>query len=110
MGTLHTTPSTFVANTRAKSAEVNAKFSSLHGALTDGTKDPYINMTRHARTISVDSTITGTDCWVMPYGILGSAVTLDLATSTARFVALGEFAMLTNSVLHVHSLATFHVL
>lgn len=103
MGQLTTAPSTFVANTRARAAEVNAKFSAHNQALKGGVNDLYATGYRINRLSpdAVNTTITGNDCFMCAFYTLETSTTFDLATSTARLACIGDFTISTNATLHI---------
>lgn len=110
MGTLLSTPATYVANTRAKAAEMNAKLSDLNGVLTDGSRDVYINGLRQRRSLSVSQTLTGSECWTFGAPILAAGVTLDIATSTGVLVCLDTCELATTATVHIASGATWLII
>ena len=101
MGTLASIPSSFVANTRARSSEVNAKFSDVYNALAAGTYDHYINGLRYRRLSSSSITMTGSDCYLFAYHQIDSSTTYDLATSTARMIILDTLEIKSGGTLHI---------
>jgi hypothetical protein len=110
MGTLLSIPASFVKSTRAKAAEVNAKFSDIYSALADGSRDHYINALRFKRLVSVNATVSDSDCHLLAAPIIGAGITYDVATSTGMLIALESCQILTTGVISVGSGASFVVL
>lgn len=90
MGTFASSPAQFVAGTKAKSAEINAKFTDHYNALRGGTYDLYINGLHNNRTSNGDVDVTGGSCYFNGYFAVDSNVTYKLKTSTSRMVTFGE--------------------
>lgn len=110
MGSLLTSPASFVANTRARAAEVNAKFSAIATALRDGSNDIYVNGYRQSRLSTANVTLTGYDAFFGVFYTIGTNTTFDLATSTSRMVNVGDLEVSTGATLHVASGAQVLVL
>ena len=110
MGTLASQPASFVANTKAKSSEVNAKFSDVYNVLAAGTRDVYLQGLRFPRLSSTNTTITGAECRVYAYLQIDSATTYHLATSTARMVCLGDLEIKSGGTLQIDSGAEVYII
>jgi hypothetical protein len=89
-----TIPNTFTANTKAKSAEVNANFSAILTALTAGTKDAYFGALALAQATktNTDYTILDTDSvstFLFSAGSSTRTATLPtLADNQGRFITI----------------------
>lgn len=109
MGLLASQPSSFVANTKAKASEVNAKFSDVYSVLASATRDIYISTLRFPRLSVANVTMTGSDCFVYAYHQIDSATTYHLATSTARMVFIGELEIKSGGTLQIDSGAEVYI-
>ena len=90
MGTWASSPSSFVANTKAKSSEVNAKFTDVYNALTGGTHDHYLNAIINNRLSNGSVDITSSACYFNGYFTIDSNATYNLKSSSSRAVFFGE--------------------
>lgn len=90
MGTWASSPSQFIAATKAKASEVNAKFTNIYNTLTDGQHDLNISgiINKTIDTGSVD--ITSSSCYFAGYLTVDSTTTYKLKTASSRMVIFGE--------------------
>ena|SRR3990167_10107812 len=93
MGTWASSPSSFIATTKAKASEVNAKFTNLYNTLTDGQHDLNISglITNRIDTGSVD--VTSNACYIAGYLTIDSTTTYKLKTSSSRMVVFGALTI-----------------
>lgn len=103
MGTWASSPSSFVAATKAKSSEVNAKFTNLYNTLTDGQHDINISglITNRIDQGSVD--ITSNACYIAGYLTIDSTTTYRLKTSSSRMVIFGDLTINSGGTLDLTS-------
>ncbi len=93
MGTLASSPSQFVAGTKAKAAEVNAKFTSIFNAIAGGDGDVYVNGVQGKRTASASVDITANASHFSVAHIVPTALTYRLMDSTSRMCALSSLTV-----------------
>lgn len=99
MATLLTaTAGTFVANTRAKASEVNAKFNVLWGCLRDALYIPLTPGVYNDREGS-SITIATSSCYMAGFYTVNGTFSLD--TSTARAVIFDTLAISSGSTMHI---------
>ena len=110
MGTLASITATFVANTKAKAAEVNGLMTEIFGTVNNGSREVYTNTYRNNRTSSSDMTWTGSDCAFFGYHSIATNGTYHLATSTARGICFVEMHINTGASLILNSAAAFSVI
>lgn len=101
MGALLTAPASFVANTRARASEVNAKMTTIAEAIRGGSNDVYTNGYRLSRVSNGNTTISGNDCVMLGFYEVGTDLTYDLATSTARLSCSTVMKVNTGATLHI---------
>lgn len=109
MGILASAPASFVANTRARASEVNAKFTEVDNAIRSGSRDLYSTGFRNALNDGNNTTLTGSECFIAGFYEIPTNMTFDIATSTARAVFLGALIGNTNSSFYVASGASAYI-
>lgn len=90
MGTWASSPAQFVAGTKAKAAEVNAKHTDVYNALTGGTHDHYVNAIINNRLSNGSVDVTSSACYFNGYFTIDSTATYKLKSSSSRAVIFGE--------------------
>lgn len=93
MGTWASSPSQFVPATKAKSAEVNAKFTDIYNALGGGTHDHYLNGIINNRLSNGSVDITSSACYFNAFFTIDSTTTYKLKTSSSRMVTFGALTV-----------------
>lgn len=93
MGTWASSPSAFVAATKAKAAEVNAKFTDNYNALAGGTHDHYVNAIINNRLNNGSVDVTSNACYFNGYMTIDTASTYKLKASSSRMVCFGELTI-----------------
>lgn len=93
MGTWASSPSQFVAATKAKSSEVNAKFTNLYNTLTDGQHDLNISGIINNRIDAGSVDITSNSCYFAGYLTIDSTTTYKLKSSSSRMVIFGALTV-----------------
>lgn len=93
MGLLASSPSQFVAATKAKASEVNAKFTNVYNALTGGTHDYYANGIINNRLSNGSVDVTSNACYFNGYFTIDSTATYKLKTSSSRMVCFGDLTV-----------------
>ncbi len=93
MGTWASSPSQFVAASKAKASEINAKFTNIYNVLTDGQHDLNISgiINNTIDTGSVD--ITSNSCYFAGYLTVDSTTTYKLKTDSSRMVIFGDLTI-----------------
>lgn len=89
MASFASSPSSFIAGTKAKAAEINAKISNLYSAVASGTHDQYINGLHFNRTSNGTVGVTAGSCYFNAYHTIDSGTTYSLKSSTSRMAILG---------------------
>jgi hypothetical protein len=102
MPTKATFSGSFVKNTRARAADMNAALNTITGSFANGTYDLYATGYRINRTTPVvNTTLTGNDAFMCAFYKFDTGTTFDLATSTARFACIGTLEALSGSTFHI---------
>jgi len=112
MGILASSPSSFVAGTRARAADMNNMIATVTGdMIAGGMFDHWATGYRVERlSTATSTTITGNTSFMCSYFTIPTASTFDLATSTARLACLGDMDVPTNSTFHIASGAEAKIL
>ena len=93
MGTWASSPSSFVAATKAKASEVNAKFTNIYAALASGTHDHYINASINNRLSNGSVDVTSSACYFNGFFTIDTGATYKLKTSSSRMVTFGALTV-----------------
>mgnify|MGYP001567447584 CR=1 FL=1 len=103
MGLLASSPSQFVAATKAKSSEVNSKFTDVYNALAAGTHDHYVNAIINNRISNGSVDVTSNACYFNGYHTIDTTATYKLKTSSSRMVIFGALTINTGGILEMTS-------
>lgn len=93
MGTILSVPASFVALTKARASEVNAKFTDIYNALAGASYDSVLNGIRNNRLSNGDVAITSGGCYINAFHAIDSTATYSLRDTTSRMVVFGALTV-----------------
>ena len=89
MGRYYSTPTSFVAATKARASEVNTNFTEVSNAFRAGTHDVYLNGLILNRLSNGNVSVTANGAYLGAYTTIDTNATYTLTDSTSRMAVLG---------------------